>query len=399
MHSSGKRYSSALGVLSNLQKCFWFLISWKWINGKASLETKDTSKAVLRLTSGSDATLIEVPRIDPQGLCRTLGVQLSPSGDSSQGVKLMMDELLQFSASITRSTFSMEESITAYVQHILPKLRFKLPTLSVTKEECNKLSSIILKAVLPKLHINRNTACSIVYGPHDLGGMGLPNIYTIQGIDKVHLFLGHLCFNDKTGILIQIALVIVQLLLGAPHLFLSMDRQHYKWFEGDWLTSLWDFTLDAKLTFKLPCMWLPTNPRENDIFLMEYFQTSRLSPKLMEHLNQCRLYLQVITLADIVSADGRRILPEAKVGLGVPNCTSNLEWPKQGKPGKVSWQQWSHHLSFLETVGKLTTPLGKWVKTHHQQWQLWAEPSSTVTYRLQSAHIMRILPMVQEAPK
>jgi hypothetical protein len=35
----------------------------------------------------------------------------------------------------------------------------------------------------------------------------------------------------------------------------------------------------------------------------------------MRILNHCRIYLQVITLSDITTADGMRILPEIKQGL------------------------------------------------------------------------------------
>jgi len=40
----------------------------------------------------------------------------------------------------------------AYVQHMLPNVRFKLSTLSMIKVECDKFSSILLGAVLPKLN-------------------------------------------------------------------------------------------------------------------------------------------------------------------------------------------------------------------------------------------------------
>jgi hypothetical protein len=76
----------------------------------------------------------------------------------------------------------------------------------------------------------------------------------------------------------------------------------------------------------------------------------------MEQLNYCRLYLQVIIVADIASADGNSILPDAKAGFHIPYRKSKLEWPYQGNPGKQSWQLWRMYLSTLETQGKLTNP-------------------------------------------
>jgi hypothetical protein len=153
-----------------------------------------------------------------------------------------------------------------------------------------------------------------VYGPVERGGLGLPDIYTTQGIDKLHIFFGHLCLNDETGKLIKIDLGYVQLIVGSSKLFLNTDHTKYSWIDTGWLKSLWEFTYLVNLQFALPSNWLPSTPREHDIFFMEYLQTLRLSSKQMDLLNQCDMYLQVIMLADIVSAVGTYILPEAKQG-------------------------------------------------------------------------------------
>jgi hypothetical protein len=96
----------------------------------------------------------------------------------------------------------------------LLKLRFQLPALSLNKDNYDKLMSVILKAALPRMHINRNTARSIIHGLLLLGGMALPHLDTVQGIDKLHLFLGHLRRQDDNGSLIKIDLTYVQLLCG-----------------------------------------------------------------------------------------------------------------------------------------------------------------------------------------
>jgi len=185
-------------------------------------------------------------------------VHISPSGECAYASNLLQQELLQYTTDITGSTFNREEAIMAHVQHILPNVRFKLSTLSVTKAECDKFSSILLGAVLPKLNflpkenLNRNPARSIIYGPQELGGIGLPNIYTVQGIDKIHLLLGHLRLNDKTVKLLSIVIDVIQLILGTSQLFLNKDRASHQWFEGGWITSVWEFASETKLTFRLP---------------------------------------------------------------------------------------------------------------------------------------------------
>lgn len=236
-----------------------------------------------------------------------------------------------------------------------------MPVLSLTKHDCDTLLSITLQAFLPKIHINRNTSRTIVHGPFSRGSLAIPHIHTVQDIDKLHLFLGHLRLHDDTGILIHIDLTYVQLILGMPTLFLNLDPNKFIWMDKGWLTSLWEFIYAADLQIHYPEQWLPTQSRENVIFLMEWLLTKNLKANEIRLLNSCRLYLQVVTLSDIVSANGLYILPEIKAGKTLADRQSNWDWPIQGRPTTVAWSLWNDQLSSLEHKGKLKVPLGRWI--------------------------------------
>jgi hypothetical protein len=272
------------------------------------------------------------------------------------------------------SHLTRADTLTSYVQHLLPKIRYQLPALSLSTADCNKLMTPILKAALPKLHLNRNTARSIVHGPVTLGGMALPHLATVQGIDKLHLLLGHTRLEDDTGKLLQIDLSYVQLLSGASSLFLNKPYSDYRWIEWGWVTSLWSFLEDTNFTFTYTSLWIPPIARDGDLCLMDYFISQRLPHRMLAILNLCRIYLQVITLADNSSAYSRYILPEAKAGLCIPHRTSNLDWPIQGWPPPADWQLWRHTLAYLEDKGQLVSPLSSWLTPSHQKWHTYYNP-------------------------
>jgi hypothetical protein len=210
------------------------------------------------LTAGYSTTPVVIQRIEPTTAYRTLGVHITPSGSNDGAYAQLLETVLDYGQAIIGLHLSCEESIMSYVQHLFPKLRFQLPALSLSTAACDKLMSFILKAALPKMHINRNTARSIVHGPVILGGMALPHVQTVQGIDKLHLFLGHLRLNDDTGKLIYIDLTYIQLITGSATFFLNKDISDYRWIERGWVTSLWQFTSAASLTFDFPGILLPT---------------------------------------------------------------------------------------------------------------------------------------------
>ncbi len=97
-------------------------------------------------------------------------------------------------------TSQKKEVLWSFLLYFIPRISFSLPVLTLTEQECNKIMSPALMAALPKLHLNRHTARSILYGPELYGGLNLPNAYLLQSKGQILLLLGHLRAQDKTGI-------------------------------------------------------------------------------------------------------------------------------------------------------------------------------------------------------
>lgn len=197
------------------------------MEGRSSISWIHISKS----SSGSENSPETVPRYEPTATYRTLGVHLSPSGDTSESYSILKTQAEAYASSLIGSHLSSEEAFWSYILFLIPKLCYQLPCLALSKSQYDSLMSIVLTALLPKLPINRNTARSIIHGPIELGGLNIPNLYTYQGLIKVSLFLGHLRLQDKTGTLLQIALSHLQLLSGSRTYVLNLPFS--KW--GPWL--------------------------------------------------------------------------------------------------------------------------------------------------------------------
>jgi hypothetical protein len=82
LHALAQEWEQLLystGGALNLQKCFWFLISWRWKNGQAVCHTTKSYPKELSMTSGSNTSETEtIKRIEPTESYRTLGVWISP---------------------------------------------------------------------------------------------------------------------------------------------------------------------------------------------------------------------------------------------------------------------------------------------------------------------------------
>jgi hypothetical protein len=159
----------------------------------------------LKLTSGNDLnSAVIVPRIEPVAAYRTLGVRISPSGKNLLAYSTLREQSQDFASRISTSKLSREAAYWAYWQYYTPKSGFSVPSLSLTKVQCDSIQAPALRATLSKLHLNINTARPIVFGPAKYAGLSLPSLYMNASIGQLRLLLGHLRLKDKTAHLILI---------------------------------------------------------------------------------------------------------------------------------------------------------------------------------------------------
>lgn len=187
--------------------------------------------------------------------------------------------------------------------------------------------------------------------------------------------------QDKTGKLLKIYLSRLQLMAGYGPFILNLPfHSQGQWLDRSWLISLWEFSSYANITYTTSTIfWTLQKQREDDIFIMEFFLLHTQDTHTLATLNQCRLYLQVILLSSICSANGIHLLQEVKNGQ-LSHRTSTLSWPKQAPLRRQDWSLWGHYLSLLEINGHLIKPLGRWTSTSHQRWTVYFHPESQYVY-------------------
>jgi hypothetical protein len=364
------------GGALNLQKSFWVLLTWKWDKGVARLLTPAQAPAELQLTAGYNPIPVAVPRICPSSGFRTLGVHISPSGSLHLSIKQLRGASLNYANANTGSRLNRSATLWSYLMYLMPKLAYPTPALTLTQEECQRILSPSLMAVLPKLHVNRHTARSIVHGPASLGGLHLPTIFSEQSSGQLSYFTSHVGLGDKTGKLLLISLTYLQLLSGSCSPVLNLPFPTYKkWIEPSWLLSFWSFMFKVGYKITIKQQWVPTIPRKYDSSLMDQFLKLGFTDTQLCTLNRCRVYLQVIFLSDITSADGSIIIPECKQGVRLADRVSVLQWPIQERPSSSAWTLWTQALQHFENRNRLLIPLRQWVGETHQRWRWFVTPT------------------------
>jgi len=101
------------GVL-NLQKSFWYLMSWGWKNGVPYLLSNSHSAATVSLTSGYNTAPELLPRIEPSSSFRTLGVYLSPSGCQKKQCQVLRNHAQHYYDRVQFSSITPTEALLSF---------------------------------------------------------------------------------------------------------------------------------------------------------------------------------------------------------------------------------------------------------------------------------------------
>ena len=97
------------------------------------------------------------------------------------------------------AVLSKEAARVGYRSMVSPKLEFPLTVTQFTQAECDRISSPVRREFLSKMGYNPNMPMEVVYGPNELFGLGMHDLYIEQGIKQVSTLIGHIRQASDTG--------------------------------------------------------------------------------------------------------------------------------------------------------------------------------------------------------
>ena len=131
--------------------------------------------------------------------------------------------------------------------------------------------------------------------------------------------------------------------------------------------------------------WVIQLQRKEDVFLMTALSGKKwaLTSKMMKRINACRLFLQVITLADICDGSGSFVTGNILKGQKHIDRRSRYEWASQAYPSSLAWRLWNTMLRKCFCRNKTGTaylrhPLGRWLSPSpkHHMWLNYVNPNN-----------------------
>ena len=369
-------YWFSTGGLNANDKGTWYYITFYFDNGIPKFRSIDTSPAALHTQPTFSSPPVITPRLEYNTAHKTLGCLVTPNMNPLPQLTRLKQILSNWVRRVTASSLTPTDIQRSFFSVLLPKLTYPIGLICLDYEQCDKLMSIITPTLLHSAHFHKNFSRALTHAPPRYGGLRFPHLFYVHLQSKIKLFTFHYRRQDKTGKLLKISIQVSQLQCGMPVPFYTLP--HHKWYSlltPTWFTHLWSLlTLcDVRLTLTDP--WIYTPPRRHDKYIMEFLAPHLPSPSVHYSINACRIALQLITLSDLVTLDGRRVLPNILQGQSFR--TSTLKWPKQTIPSHW-WSTWNQYVTTYILPHVATHPLGAWTSPTHQRWGWRQHSQSTI---------------------
>ena len=214
-----------------------------------------------------------------------------------------------------------------------------------TSKQWEQVLSKTLMVVLPKAGICRSFPRAVVYAPIKRQGVGVPHPYGLQMTKHLDMLMRHMVNHTKTCSFLLSALESHQLETGTSYGLFQQEFCNTAILTTDtWLKRVWR-EMDSKrihVEMDIPPLQIL---REGDQLLTEVFIDALADQLSLKWLNWCQMYLHVVTVSDIVTADGKYIIWEAWNGVRSDRCNDPFQWPRLSRPAAKWWSLWREFLS------------------------------------------------------
>ncbi len=188
-------------------------------------------------------------------------------------------------------------------------LEYPLLVTTFSSEDCRGILQPALEVGLPTSGICQNMNRAIVHAPLCFQGLGIPSLYVSQGISHIEALLNEPPL--EAGSLLIFSAEDLKLEVGLPGHLLQQD---YKRFQRAitpcWWMSTWEFAHIGQIWLEDNLLDLPLQ-RIHDQYITNIFLKAGSTGKFLGRSNQCRIFLQAVSLSDITTGDRLQITEKA----------------------------------------------------------------------------------------
>jgi hypothetical protein len=343
-------------------KSLWYPIEFGWKAGEPYYKSVKECKVDPILVRDPSGKVQPLQCLEPSQAERTLGVRLAPDGNMETQFEYMLETARSWSTRLKAGHLPRHLTWKAWMSTITKTLEYPLPVTTLSRAQCQKLSSELIGAALPQVGVVSTFPRALAHAPRKFFGLNIPDFYIKQGVAHVEKLVKlSKSMKHPTACLLRHSAEAMRTTLGCNGKLFQIPWQVSVLLEDSWLKSTWEFvhTYGISIEDDIPELqaW-----REYDVLLIPTFLKMGYAGQELRLVNMCRLFYHVSWLSEICSGDGLRIIRCYMDDSGIPT-DSEVRYPQQIRPPQLAWKVWKRALSRLCDANQtLHRPLGDWVR-------------------------------------
>jgi hypothetical protein len=254
----------------------------------------------------NEGNIVSISPVPSRTSHKSLGYQQSTTNQPKIQERWIRTKLHQMTA-ITRSAALNYKETQIYFKTIYhPRVQYVSHLSSLPPTMGEKITNQGIYHILPQMGYCSSTPDGISLGHKKYGGLGLTNVQIEEGARNLIIFKTGLEYQSPISNMIQITTKWWWLLLGtenSPFQFMPSEITYVK---TNWFAQIHCFIHNFDIIINMRFKNYP-KLRQNDAYIMELVLQQGYTQKIVGNINQCCLFLHVLTLSDIVDVTGKFI--------------------------------------------------------------------------------------------
>ena len=347
-------------------KSAWQMSGWKDDTFPPEQKEYSSLEVTLRDAKGAATTIKKKGFSEPN---KGLGCLQAPSGQQDSEHKHRLKQCRDIANRARGETLNMPSTMSLLTVRAIPQVTYSMPTTTFSTKQCNKMNTALDKVIFNKLNFNHHMPKAAMYAPKHRAGHGYPSFEVIQDQKGLLTMLKHFRWMGTAGNDMLVVLSTIQLISGLCDPIMEEVETDLSYLGISWFLHHRKRLASMNGKLWIEHQWCPTLQRVNDQAMMKAFANILgVTTSKLEKANFCRLYLRIITLADLASERGDTI-PGNRMD-GKWRAESTIQWPLLPCPPPNYWEafRWCVRKAFVtqRRAGRLNKqvildkPLGSW---------------------------------------
>jgi hypothetical protein len=171
-------FLSTTGGELELQKCFYYILSWNWDKWgnptPQSIQEQALNKLTLKLTTKNLSQDLEQKEVwEPH---KTLGCQKCIVGKEEEQFQKLLNKSNTIAASIEKAQLNKRQARLAYSCNYIPSMVYCLTAVSLTEKQLGEIQQKATTQLTRVSGFEMTTPKAVVHGPIGFGGIGLQQL-------------------------------------------------------------------------------------------------------------------------------------------------------------------------------------------------------------------------------